>query len=52
MNKKEKATLKNVHEHVDLFAKEKSFDLKDMKALRDMQYLSYFFSVLRWNDIV
>ena len=35
VNKKEKASLKNVHEHVDLFAKEKTFDPKDVKALRD-----------------
>ena len=35
VNEKEKASLKNVHEHVDLFAKEKTFDPKDVKALRD-----------------
>ena len=35
VDKKEKASLKNVHECMDLFAKEKTFHPKDVKAYRD-----------------
>ena len=35
VNKKEKASLKNIHKFLDLIAKEKTFDPKDVKALRD-----------------
>ena len=35
VNEKEKASLKNIHKFVDLFAKEKTFDPKDVKAFRD-----------------
>ena len=34
-DKKEKASLKNVYEHIDLFGKEKTFDPKDVEAFRD-----------------
>ena len=30
-DKKEKASFKNVYEHIELYAKEKTFDPKDMK---------------------
>ena len=35
VDKKEKASLKNVHEHVDLYANEKTFDPKDVEAFRN-----------------
>ena len=31
-DKKEKASLKNVYQHIDLFGKEKTFDPKDVEA--------------------
>ena len=35
VNKKEKASLKNVYEHIDLYAKEKTFHPKDVEAFRN-----------------
>ena len=34
-DKEEKASLKNVHEHINLYAKEKTFDPKDVEAFRN-----------------
>ena len=34
-DKKEKASLKNVHEHIELYTKEKTFDPKDVEAFRN-----------------
>ena len=35
VDKKEKASLKNVYEHIDLYAKEKTFHPKDVEAFRN-----------------
>ena len=35
VNKKEKASLKNVHEYIDLYAKEKTFHTEDVEAFRN-----------------
>ena len=35
IDKKEKASLKNVYKHADLYAKEKIFDPKDVEAYRN-----------------
>ena len=35
VDKKEKASLKNVYEHIELYAKEKTFDPKDVEAFRN-----------------
>ena len=35
VDKKEKASFKKLHEHIDLYAKEKTFDPKDVKSYRD-----------------
>ena len=35
VDKKEKASLKNVYEHIELYAKEKTFDPKDVEAYRN-----------------
>ena len=35
VDKKEKASLKNVYEHINVYAKEKTFDPKDMEAFRN-----------------
>ena len=35
VDKKEKATLKNVYEHIDLYAKKKTFHPKDVEAFRN-----------------
>ena len=35
VDKKEKASLKNVYEHIDLYAKKKTFHPKDVEAFRN-----------------
>ena len=35
VDKKEKASLKNVYDHIELYAKEKTFDPKDVEAYRN-----------------
>ena len=35
VDKKEKASFKKVYEHIDLYAKEKTFDPKDVEAFRN-----------------
>ena len=35
VDKKEKASLKNVYEHINVYAKEKTFDPKDMEIFRN-----------------
>ena len=35
VDKKEKASLKNVYEHINVYAKEKTFDPKDVEAFRN-----------------
>ena len=35
VDKKEKASLKNVYDHIELYAKEKTFDPKDVEAFRN-----------------